>query len=118
MSSRMRPTIIFGGIDRDVPQSGMTARTKGFSRTVFVRALLQRLTHGPRHYERGPTTLDEKSANWMLGSAWRTCNHVGSNWKLGESAVSLADYSCSGAAVIEVAKCSKDGVIGRRLVDR
>jgi len=43
MSSRMRPTIIFGGIDGDVPQSGMTARTKEFSRTVFVRALLQRL---------------------------------------------------------------------------
>ena len=92
----------------------MTARTKEFSRTVFVRALLQRLTHGRRHYERGPTTLDEKSANWILGSARR--NHVGTNWKPGESAVSLADYSCSGAAVIEVAKCFKRW--GRRLVDR
>ena len=110
MSSRVQPTIIFGGIDGTSPEWNDRAY-KGIFENSFVRILRNGWTYGPRHYERGPTVLDEKPANWTFRSAWRTYQHVESNWKPGESAVFLAGYSRGGAAVIEVAKWLKSRYI-------
>ena len=110
MSSRVKPAIIFGGIDGTSPEWNDRAYDGIFANS-FVRVLHNGWTHGPPHYERGPTVADEKPANWTFGSAWRTYQHVESNWKPGESAVFLAGYSRGGAAVIEVAKWLKSRYI-------
>jgi hypothetical protein len=105
MSSRVQPTIIFGGID-----GTETWNNREYDRIMknsFVRVLHNGWTYGPRLYKRGPTAADNKPANCSLASACWITKHVVSNWKPGESAAFLAGYSRGGAAVIEVAKWLK-----------
>lgn len=98
--------IIFGGVDgTGVWNSDKYAKMFEYS---FVRILYNSWTAGPRNYERGPVTADNKPRDYTYFSALRTYRHVLSNWKTGESAVFLAGYSRGGAAVIEVAKWLKN----------
>jgi hypothetical protein len=94
--------IIFGGVDGTGVWNDQEYReTFRFS---FVHILYRNWTYGPRNYERGPVTLDNKPSDSTFLSAYKTYRHVKENWKAGESAVFLAGYSRGGAAVIEVAK--------------
>ena len=98
--------IIFGGVDgTGVWNNDKYAKTFEYS---FVRILYNSWTAGPRNYERGPVTADNKLSDYTYFSALRTYRHVLSNWKASGSAVFLAGYSRGGAAVIEVAKWLKN----------
>jgi hypothetical protein len=106
MSTRTEPVIIFGGIDGTSPRWNDDEYRKVFEYS-FISVLCNSWSYGPRHYERGPTTFDQKPENYTVLSALRIFEHVQSNWKPGETAVFLAGYSRGGAAVIEVAKWLK-----------
>jgi len=94
--------IIFGGVDGtgvwNDPEYKQTFRYS------FVKTLWRNWSYGPRHYERGPVTIDNALHHSTFASAYATYLHVTSNWVVGESAVFLAGYSRGAAAVIEVAK--------------
>lgn len=99
--------IIFGGVDgTGVWGNGEYDRTFENSN---VKVLYNGWTHGPRKYERGPTTEDWRLDRGTRVSAYRIYNHVVSNWKAyrTDQAVFLAGYSRGAAAVIEVAKWLK-----------
>ncbi len=72
-----------------------------------VHTLYKEWHEGPRYYERGPVTGDNKLSRWTVLAANRTYNAVMKDWQAGEKAVFLAGYSRGGAAVIEVAKWLK-----------
>lgn len=63
---------------------------------------------GPKQYERGPVTLDNKVDRWTRLQAYRIYEFVTAHWRnAGKKAIFLAGYSRGGAAMLEVAKWLK-----------
>jgi hypothetical protein len=106
VNAAAQPVIILGGIDGSSDKWNNDKYAKDFEHS-HVNVLYKSWTYGPRHYERGPTMVDEKPANWTILAAARIAEHVKRNWNPGKTAVFLAGYSRGGAAVIEVANFLK-----------